>query len=265
MAVAGPMRGQDVAAGGKALSFDVVSVKPNKPSGDKVMTGIRMMPDRYSASSVRLGTLIQYAYNLRSTDLILGLNGPVETALFNIEATMDAETVAALKKLPPEESAAQRRLMMQSMLADRFKLKAHRETKELPIYLLVVRKSGSKLKEANPNATYADAVKGPDGAVIMGGRGSLKGRAMPIATLAIFLSHQVNRQVVDKTGLTGKYDIDLKWAPEEVRGDDGAVAAADSAPSLFTVLDEELGLKLESSKGPVEMVVVEHAELPSEN
>ncbi|MGD0444647.1 MAG: TIGR03435 family protein [Edaphobacter sp.] len=271
MAVAVPMWGQDAVAGGKALMYDAVSIKPNKPEGgDRISIRIQTGGDRYSASGVSLKGLIQYAYNLKMEDQISGVTGPVSNARFDIEAKIDEDTVAALKKLSNDESNTQRRLLMQGMLADRFKLKVHHETKEMPIYSLVIAKGGFKLKDADPNDTYPNGFKGLDGASHAGmmriSNDTLTAQAIPISNLANNLSLRLHRQVVDNTGLTGKYDMTLKWAPDENRGEAGADgSAADSGPSIFTALQEQLGLKLEPTKGPVETIVVDHVEMPSEN
>ena len=159
--------------------------------------------------------------------------------------------------------------MMQAMLADRFKLKAHRETKDLPMYALVVAKGGFKLKDADPNNTYPNGIKGPDGVshagMMMMRRDMLTAQAVPISSLAGNLAGQLHRIVLDRTGLTGKYDITLRWSPDEMSNEQQDAATTISAPSIFTALDEQLGLKLESTRGPVDAIVVDHIEMPSEN
>jgi len=286
--VATPVWGQ-VAA--KVPEFDAVSIKPFQPDSDRMMIRMQMKPDGYSASGTSVRMLIQYAYDLKSQDQISGA-GAVGDKRFNIEAKMDADTVAALAKLSPEERTGQQRLMMQALLADRFKMKAHRESKELPIFELVVAKGGPKLKETDPNAPPMSPPAPPDGmgppegmrpqegapkvkaGMMMMTPGGIKAQGVPVVNLANVLTMQLHRQVVDKTGLTGKYDIDLKFGPEDGRagmmqGDSAAGApgpvTTDSGPSIFTAIEEQLGLKLESTKGPVETVVVDHLELPSEN
>jgi uncharacterized protein (TIGR03435 family) len=272
MVVAAPIWGQDASVAGKPLVYDAVSIKPNKPDGDKMMIRIQTGGDRYSGSGVSIKQLIQYAYNLRMEDQISGLTGTVSNARFDIEAKIDEDTVAALKKLSNDEANTQRRLLMQGMLADRFKLKVHSETKELPIYSLVIAKGGSKLKDADPNDTYPNGIKGPDGTAHGGmmrvSNGSLTAQGIPISNLANNLSLQVHRQVIDNTGLKGKYDITLNWTPDDYHGvatPPDLSVTTDSGPSIFTALQEQLGLKLEPTKGPVESIVVDHAEMPSEN
>jgi uncharacterized protein (TIGR03435 family) len=253
-------------------AFDVVSIKPNK--SDSGMVRIMGKPDGYAASNVSLKMLIQSAYGIRE-DLISGAPSWADSARFDIDAKVAGSDVDALKKLTPE----QRRLILQPLLADRFKLKTHTETKQLPVYELVVAKGGSKLKEAAPGDTYANGIKGPDGVgrggMMRVGRGQLNAQAVPMTSLANMLSQQLHRTVLDKTGLTGKYDIELNWTPDQgsdpmFKGPDSSQQRADAAPdssgpSIFTALQEQLGLRLQSAKGPVETLVIDHVEMPSEN
>jgi uncharacterized protein (TIGR03435 family) len=263
-----PAFAQNVAADAKPLVYDVVSVKQNK-SGPGMMR-IMNQPERYSMTNVGLKQIIQNAYGLKMPDMISGLPGWADSAAFDIEAKMDAETIAALKAMPKEQADAQRRQMMQAMLADRFKLKVHLETKEIPIYSLVIAKGGFKLKDADPNNTYADGIKGFDGVSHAGmmtmGHGKLTAQAIQMSNLANNLTIQVHRLVVDNTGLKGKYDFTLQWAPDDMSdGHDDAAAPTDSGPTIYTALQEQLGLRLDSTKGPVDAVVVDHVEMPTEN
>jgi uncharacterized protein (TIGR03435 family) len=256
----------------KVPVFDVVSVKPNK--SDDGMMRTMFKPDGYSGTNVPLKLLIQMAYGIRQ-DLISGGPGWVESTGYDFDAKVAGPDVDALKKLSPE----QRRSMLQPALADRFKLKVHTETKQLPVYELVVAKGGSKLKEASPGDTYANGIKGPDGTSRPGmmrfSPGQLTAQAVPMTSLTNLLSQQLHRTVLDKTGLTGKYDLELNWTPDQgadpmFKGADGAQPRAEpapdsSGPSIFTALQEQLGLKLQSGKGPVETLVIDHVEMPSEN
>jgi uncharacterized protein (TIGR03435 family) len=198
--------------------------------------------------------------------------------------------LAELQKMPQEQRSQQIRLMVQALLADRFKLKATRQTKELPVYALVVAKGGVKMKEApapppNPSGappplpTPGSAPR--PGMIMMTGRGEVTGTAVPVASIANILSRQPEtggRVVIDKTGLTGNYDWSLKWTPESggpmgggpggpggPGGGDSAPPPDASGPSFFTAIQEQLGLKLESQKAPVEVVVIDHIEEPSAN
>jgi uncharacterized protein (TIGR03435 family) len=257
-------------AQGAAPEYDVVSIKPHHATGDPNHVSIRVSisNDRYLGENVTLKQMIQYAYDLKTEEQIVGNGAPgwVDSAHFDVQATIDADVLAALKKLPEKEAWAERRQMMQTMLADRFHLKVHMEKKELPIYELVIAKGGFKLKDADPNNTYPDGMKGPDGqahpGMMMFGNGRLTGQAAPMQNLVNVLTQQMHRQVMDQTGLTGKYDFTLTWAPDELGGHE---AGADQGPSLFTALEEQLGLKLNSTKGLVDTVVIDHAEQPTEN
>ena len=167
--------------------------------------------------------------------------------------------------------------MLQAQLADSFKLTIHRETKELPIYSLVVAKGGSKLQEAKPGDSYANGLKGPDGRpggahVMRMGRGELTAQGIGMNEIAHLLTPQTGRTVVDNTGLKGNYDFKLHWTPDQSTpalggpgGGPDSSTSSESGPSLFTAIQEQLGLKLEPGKAPVEILVIDHVERPSEN
>ncbi len=251
------------AVSSQPLTYEVVSVKPNK-SGNGGMS-VNFRPAIYSATNTTLPLLIQSAYGLRMDGLISGLPSWAQSTHFDIEAKTDDATASALEKLPHQQRFDRQEKMLRAVLEDRFHLKAHVETKDLPIYALVVTKGGFKLKPADPNDTYESAIKGfngkPSAGMIMTNHGVMTTYATPIVALSANLTYQVHRIVVDQTGLTGKYDITLKWSP-----DDGTTDPSDSSsPSIFTALQEQLGLKLEPQKAPVETIVIDHVELPSEN
>jgi len=169
--------------------------------------------------------------------------------------------------------------MRQALLADRFKLTLHKEIRELPVYSLVIAKNGSKLRVSKPGDTYEAGLKtasgnivGPHMMLMQLGGGQIGGQGVLLEVLVKQLSSQLGRVVQDKTGLTGNYDFNLRWAPDSARtpagGEQQGSDAATSefyGPSLFTALEEQLGLKLESQKGPVEILVVDHVEMPTEN
>jgi uncharacterized protein (TIGR03435 family) len=152
----------------------------------------------------------------------------------------------------------QYRAMMMPIL-DRFHLKSHRETRVLPVYELVVAKGGPRLIVST--ATGHQTVNGVEAGNISTRRTQFAATAAHLSSLAEQLSDQLQRVVIDKTGLTGKYDLLLSWAP-----DDGSPQPADAAaPSLFTALQEQLGLKLQPGKAEIETLVIDHAELPIED
>ncbi|HUP05049.1 MAG TPA: TIGR03435 family protein, partial [Bryobacteraceae bacterium] len=158
-----------------------------------------------------------------------------------------------------------------------------RETKELPVYTLVIAKNGPKLQEAKSGDSYANGYKRPDGRPVGGtfmrmGKGEIDSQGTPMDFLVQQLARQVGRTVVDQTGLKGKYDFTLKWTPDPGtpagmvgppagggRAPDNSAPPDTSGPSIFTAVQEQLGLKLESTKGPVEIIVIDHIERPSEN
>lgn len=231
----------------KPLAYEVVSIKPHKSLNDPIWW--RPFPDGFSATGITLKMVIMNAYALVMPEQIVGLPGWADSNKFDIQAKMDEDTTAALQKLPPKERRQEQNLMMQSMLADRFQLKVHRETRELPVYDLVIAKDGLKMQAA-PAGVTAGYVMYPSW---------LKGKAVRIDSFAYSLSNVVGRMVVNKTGLTGSYAIALKWTP------DGQQESADSGPSIFAAVEEQLGLKLVPAKGPVDTIVVDHVEKPSPN
>ena len=273
-----PAAAQDQSAS-HSYEYEVASIKPDK-SGTNM---IRLMysPGGLNATNSTVRMLINTAYGVEDNQLSGGPSW-LNSEHYDIEAKMDSATADALHKLSEDEGRLARQQMLQALLADRFKLAIHRETKELPVYSLVVDKNGLKIQEAKPGDTYPNGIKGPDGKggagmMMMNGRGSLTGQGVQIANLVRVLSRQLGRSVVDKTGLTGKYDFALKWTPDESQGAmlrapaggqpgaGGAPPPDSSGPSIFTALQEQLGLKLESQKGPVEILVIDHVERPSEN
>jgi uncharacterized protein (TIGR03435 family) len=249
----------------KVPEFDVASVKENKGAGG--MMRWMNTADGMSTINISLQSLIASAYGIKQ-DLISGGPGWVSSMGFDIEAKVDGPDVETLKKLTP----SQRSLMLRPLLAERFHLKVHIETKTLPIYELVVAKGGPKLTPTthepppDPNAKPGDPPK--HGGRITMGPDFFTGQDLAVGSVASELGYIVQRTVIDKTGLTGKYDMSLKWTPEEkamAAGSDSSDAGTDAAPSIFTAVQEQLGLKLVSSKGPVETLVIDHAEMPTEN
>jgi bla regulator protein blaR1 len=261
-----------------ALGYDVASIKPNKSGDNRTM--MMFTPDGLTATGGSLMMLIMSAYGVNPHQ-ISGAPVWLTSERYDIEAKMDPATAEELRKLSEDQRRAATQHMLQMLLADRFKLRVHQETKDLPIYALVVAKNGPKLQEAKPGDTYPNGMKGPDGrsgaGLMLGGKEGLTAQGIPIANLVRHLSLQLGRTVIDKTGLTGEYDFTLKWTPDGIQGamfrgpesgqpsPTSAAFPDSSGPSLFTALEEQLGLKLESQKGPVEIVVLDHVERPSEN
>jgi uncharacterized protein (TIGR03435 family) len=242
-------------ATGKPLAYEAVAIKPHKTVLDNNMSS-RGTVDGFSTSGMTIPVLLQSAFNLKTRDQIIGLPSWAASDSFDIEAKMDADTAAALQKLPKEERRPARQQMMQALLADRFQLKVHHESRELPIYNLVAAKSGVKMKSSTSDSSGSS----------MSDK-SFTAHGLPLEAIVFYFSNIVGRQVVDKTGLTGNYDFTLTWTPDEMRApsDASAATAADSGPSIFSAIEEQLGLKLVSAKGPVDVIVVDHVERPSEN
>ena len=273
--------------------FEVATVKPSPPPQmGRMMMGTRggpgtNDPTRYSCSNCSLMMLLTQAYDIQRNQI----SGP---------PILDSERFDITAKVPAGATKEQFRQMIQSLLAERFQLKLHHDTKEMPIYELQAAKGGPKLKEsAEPvqdDAAPASGGRGPmrmdkDGyPVLPHGRGSIMamtpGRARLQAEqetmdqFAARLSTMVGRPVKNATGLNGKYDFVLSFAPDMAtmmagmpppppggagRGPGPAAAPDDSAPTIYTALQEQLGLRLEQKKGPVDMLVVDHVEkVPTE-
>ena len=267
-------------------SFEVVSIKPNH-SGDPNRFFSYHDPSRLIATDVTARMIIEFAYNVRDFQLEGGPSW-IGSAGYDIDAKLEDSLVGELQKLPTEQRLDQNRLMMQSLLADRFKLSVTHSTKELPVYALVVAKGGPKLNEAAPPAIQGNAAASPPASargsvpptrpgpgagstlsISRDGEAIFKAKSMSIAVLLDTLSRQLGRQILDRTGLKGAYDFTLQYTPETpILGlqDPGAAPPPDSSgTSIFTALQEQLGLRLELTKGPVDVLVIDHIEQPSEN
>jgi len=215
--------------------------------------------------------LVQEAYGVFEEDRIVGLDANwLSSQKYDIDAKVDESDLETFQSLDYDH----RRLMQQALLTDRFKLAVHLENKERPIYVLILAKNGPKLQESKTYPRGPGTIKGMGGLQRRGDPHlTVEGGTMPY--LAKHLSLTLGRTVVDKTGLTGRYDYKLDWTPDMDLAATGpmpgypqraAVQAPDpSGPSIFTAIQEQLGLKLESQKGPVEILVVDRVEQPSEN
>jgi uncharacterized protein (TIGR03435 family) len=239
--------------------FEVASIRPSKP-GTPSSFGLS------GGANVTLKTLIAFAYQLQE-HRILGGPGWISSDRFDIEAK------APDPKTPPD----QMKLMLQSLFADRFKLAVHHETKQSNVYALVVAKGGPKIKlsadQTSPDVNGPSPPgAGPNHGAIRLGAGSMIGNAVPLSRFANLLSQRLDRLVIDKTNLTGRFDLRLQWTPNvednplSPTGDPLPPAPGDaSAPSIFVAIQEQLGLKLEAAKGPVDFLVIDRVEKPSEN
>ena len=251
------------------LRFEVASIKPASP--DAQGSQIRFMPGGgLNMNNIPLRAMITQAYDVRDFQ-VSGGAGWVGTERFDITARAERATAADgpddFAKMTDDQRKTAREQMaerLRGLLAERFQLVVHKETKDQPIYVLGLAKNGPKLKE--------NTAPGPRQGMSMN-RGRLEGFAAPMAMLGQILSQNMGRPVVDKTGLTGKYDFVLEWTPDVGAGaGSGPEGPANingvpgpSGPTIFTALQEQLGLRLESQKGPVEIIVIDRAEKPSEN
>jgi uncharacterized protein (TIGR03435 family) len=235
------------------MNFAVASVRENKTGQRSSSFGFTA--DGFSMTNVSLTRLVMFAFRLKSSKFISGLPGWADSVRFDIAAKMDEDQVATLKKLPIAEAMEDRYIMLQQMIFERFNFKIHHVQKEFPAYALVVEKGGAKLQEPNGQNNQHSSTR--DGDLFL--------KASPLNILAASLSNYLDREVVDQTGLTGRYDISLKWAPRASL-DQPDTATVDYGPSIFTAVREQLGLRLVSTH-PTEAdtIIVDGIEMPSEN
>ncbi len=266
-----------------ALAYENASIKPNQVHHS--MFKMMFEPYGFSATSATLRMLIRTAYGVEDYQ-ISGAPKWLDSEGYDVEAKMDSSVADELRKLSEDQRKAERQRMLQALLTDRFKLALHHESKELPAYALVVAKDGPKLQAAKPGDTYPNGFKGPDGGsgagifhigMYTGGRADLVGQGLPMATLVQLLSERLQSAVLDKTGLKGNYDFTLQWttdvsqapspAPSGIsqQGTGSPSPIQSSGSSIFTAIQEQLGLKLELQKSPGEILVIDHVEKPSEN
>jgi uncharacterized protein (TIGR03435 family) len=254
-------------------AFDVASIKPSDPNqpGGAIMN---QPGGRLVIAGMPLRELVKYAYRLQDFQLE---GGPpwARTDLWNIEARAE------------EGSADLAAARLQSLLEDRFQLKTHRETKEVPVYELTVARRGSKMKRSPDQTPPRPPQRGelrprpiqPVGTLdrfsMRVSAGSLEAVAMDMPSIVGALSSILRRTVVDKTGLNGRYDVTLQWTPEGGNnavpgvGQTGAAvpvaSPVDRGPTLFTAIQEQLGLNLDSAKAPVDIIIMDSVQKPSEN
>jgi uncharacterized protein (TIGR03435 family) len=283
--------GQPPAAAPANAAFDVVSVKPHPADGGPNLIMMQVQPGgRYTATNVTPLLLMRNAYQLQGFQLV-GAPDWASKEHFDISAKAAGDIAGPLQ---PGTAPSALQLMMRGLLADRFKLKAHHETRDQPVYALVLARSDGKLgPKLKPSATdcaaemaAARARGGPPPAMpafgepmkcgMRMGPGNLSAGSVSMAQLLGTLAMMVNRTVVDHTGLTGNYDLELSYTPDQLtQRPEGApagqpttvngVAIDPNGPSIFTALQEQLGLKLDSTRGPVEVLVIDSIERPTED
>jgi bla regulator protein BlaR1 len=228
--------------------YDVATIKQNKSVEQS--GGIQVHDNVFLASNVTLEFILQFVYDIKG-DRITGLTGPVTS----LHLDVTAKVLPSADGTQPKRTDSQLLAMMIPLLADRFHLKAHVEPKIASVYDLVVAKGGVKLKLDPSERTGSNWN--------MGGENTdkvLTAKSVSMDDLANILSDETERTVINKTGLTGHSDITLKWS------DEVAVTQGDAnSVSIFTAIQDQLGLKLQPSKGPVDSLVIDHVEMPSEN
>jgi uncharacterized protein (TIGR03435 family) len=234
-------------------AFDVASVKPDPwgSKGSSYFVGIRLVGDTLTAEHSCLYGLVEFAYNLRDEQL----SGGPSWARCAVLATSDHYQVIAKSTAAPMQ---QFRLMLQTLLADRFQLKIHHAPKDLPIYNLVVAPRGPKLKESATDAKFS---MNQDARLNAGRAIRITATRVSMERLVPTFEHFAGRPLFDRTGLTGSYDLELAF-------DAGLTDAPGPDPvgqTFATALEKQLGLKLESSTAPFDTVVIDHAEKPSGN
>jgi uncharacterized protein (TIGR03435 family) len=236
-------------APGKAQppAFDVASVKANQTAAGGERAGSRSsidsVPGSLTVRNASLGACINWAFDVR--DYQIAGPGWLYQEKYDIAA-----------KAAGPVPTAQLRRMLQTLLADRFKLQVHRETRELPVYALVVTRSGPKLHTANPDSNTD--MRGENGSFVFRGT-SMAQFADDLSTM-IF----VDRPVLDRTGIPGVFDFSLKFADSNAEMKRATLQG--DGPSIFTIVQEQLGLKMEAQKGPIEMLVIDRVEkTPVEN
>lgn len=239
------------------FTFDVASIRPSPPSPD----GHNHIWNDVHNSHLRTGNLairdlLQYAWNLPKSQII---GGPawLDSAHYDIDASSSQEVDALLKAMSNDDATTKKRTMVRELLRQRFSLAAHEEKRELPVFNLVPARAGARLTPSDRGGTSIDTGRS---------RIHVQGGDDTIGLLARELAQREGRPVVNKTGLTGRYDLALRWTPDDAPApllNGGPDPAA--PPGLFTAIEEQLGLRLEPGRGTVSVLVIDQIAYPSAN
>lgn len=276
-----PLAGQILQATGPLPSFEVASIRPDHSgSGSSHIgyAGVGAPMDRFIVTNMTIKDLICLIFGgkpcpMLPHGLVSGGPGWINSDRYDIDAKLNDSDVAALYKLSNNsDRTVQVRLMVRALFADRFKLVVNDTTVMRPIYALVISKGGPKLQESIPGSPSPIELQGTP-VHFLTEPSEIRAHGIPISTLAnaLSLERAVGRSVQDQTGLTGKYDFELKWSPPPgiepgpVPGAETAPPPDTSGPSIFTAIQEQLGLELKVTNGPVKALVIAHIEKPSEN
>ncbi len=240
--------------------FEVATVRPSAPESTRL--NFRLSSATFIAVHASMLDMIRFAFHTRSDNQIVGLESWMSKEYFDVNGKVDEATVAALAKLPPEDHFDAMRTMMRGLLAERFGLKVTTSRQELPVYELEVAKGGSKLTPTKVPGLAADGTRAGTTGIGYTGAHQLTASSVPVGMLVDWLAREPeigNRTVVDRTGLTGKFDFVLNGIPR------GNAEEDPGAASLFTVLPEQLGLVLRPAKALTDVYTIEAAHRPSEN
>ena len=262
-----PLQAQTPAAVGASPAFEVASIRRNNSGSDSA--SVRGQAGRLAITNNPLRNIIRNAWGLQGFQIVGGPDW-INTERWDIVAKAEGN--------PP---SPQMMAMVQALLADRFKLVVHRETRDMPIYALVFARAdhapGPKMRPSSTDCaavmTAAIARGGvpppPDGKVLCGMRvnnGRIEMNAETMTNFVRNLSPIAGRSIVNKTGLTGGFDLELTWTPDAPAGNaPDATPLANDGPSLFTAMQEQLGLKLDAQRGPVQVLVIDSAVRPTED
>lgn len=244
--------------------FEVASIKPSDPAATGAQIGISP-GGVFTAKNVTLRALVRQAYDVRDFQIypnpVWRDNGWFDTTHYDIIAKGNTAAVSEadlIKMTDAERNAFRDQLTakVRVLLADRFGLRVHRETREMPVYALTVAKNGPKFQAPANDDVTRTGLRIRRGET---GKPEITGTRIPMELLAKTLSDQAGRTVIDQTGLQGNFDFKLTFTP------DMGQSADTDGPSIFTALQDQLGLRLDSQKGPAEVLVIDTAQKASEN
>jgi uncharacterized protein (TIGR03435 family) len=239
-------------------SFEVASIKPSRP--DDQSHNWNSSGDRVSIENYTLRRLIRTAYGLKSDSQVLGGPEWIAKQAFDIEAKFGDAEVTRMQKMSGREKFQEATLALRALLVERFQLRVVQETRSIPVYALVVAKTGVKLASSAPQLDEDGKPKADQNHSIHDSNGHVTAKAFSMSGFADWLTlmPDCDRVVVNRTGLSGEYDFKLDWTEDYGEG----VPPDAPLPGLFTALREQLGLELKSDKAPLDVVVVDAAKEP---
>lgn len=235
----------------ETAAFDVASIRPAEPDAPPSHISNPLNRSTFNAINVSLQDLMEVAYATPETRILGGADW-TRFSRYDVQAKSGPELDQALQSLPLEQARLIKQQMVVRLLASRFALVVHSQQTTMPVYLLVPAKNGPKLQPSN--SARAD---------LRSGRGiiSIQGGSDALDILAFELSWRLGRPILDRSGLTGPHHIELTWSPD----DNPSPPSAAAGPSIFTAVEEQLGLKLQPAKAPVPILSIDRAEKPSPN